>query len=326
MGFRPSDRDVFAKIAGLALNAGEVFISLRAFSEELGYARETICRSAKRLAQKGLIRFVNKKKHGIFSIVEVLPVDENLEAATDPSFDVPLTKRSTIVDRQINDHCPDGQPQLNNINNLKQQHVDALGFSNKKAVIEKLKSFGIAANESKRLLARFPLDRVERQIAHLEAKIKNNDEVKNQAGWLIKAIRQDYPESQIIVAQKQQAEESEKAEQLRKASQMSKDADYLLSSGKPKEAINAAQKSLELHETSLAKDVIQKAQNEIAQKKQQEEAVAALSSEAFAQIVAEEEEKQQKSLLRLGITKFGEMAKKAAYFSAVDRALKASQR
>src|SRR5580658_3893648 len=113
MGFSPCERDVFSKIVGLALNAKEVYISLKAFSDDLGYRRETICRSAKRLAQKGLIKFSNQKKHGIFSIVEVIPIKQNCEKANEADFCSPLIERSVIIDQAVNENCAPDQTIVN---------------------------------------------------------------------------------------------------------------------------------------------------------------------------------------------------------------------
>jgi hypothetical protein len=312
MGFRPSDRDVFAKIASLALNAGEVFISLRAFSQELGYTRETICRSIKRLAAKERIKLTTKKKYGFFPVVKVLPIPEQSQII---STGVPLTKRSTVIDQTINANCADGQHIINNEHKLKQQQLVAEKNPEKKTALAKLKSFGISSNESKRLMGRFPLERIDRQIEILNQKLKINAGIKNQAGWLIKAIRENY-RPKVLDEQKQSTDEFN-----RRANQMAQDADMFLSMGKPEEAIKLAENSIAIHENTMAKDVIEKAKTAIIHNMRREKALAAISPDIFAQILAEEENKQKESLLRLGIKKFGEMSKIAAYHMALERAV-----
>lgn len=316
MGLRTSDQLVFGKIANLIANTGKAFICLEAFSTDFGYAKGTISRALKRLADRGIIKYTGQKKHGVFPYIEIPTFPSNVSQEKPKNFVPSKDKLVEVVNTDVKTSKHPGELEEIRVNKNKQQPAVAPG------IIKKLKSFNISAKESKHLVDKYPLERIEKQIANLELKLKNNDDIKSKAGWLIKAIREDFEPSKAAEEQKQLAQD----EKLRKASQMAQNADYLLSSGKHEEAINLAKNSLELHENSLAKDVIQKAQNEIAKKKQQEEALAALPADTFAQIVAEEEENQRKSLLRLGITKFGEMAKKAAYFSALDRALKASKK
>lgn len=308
MKLRPSDCAVFRKIAGLTLNVKEVFVSLKAFSEDLGLARDTICRSVKRLVQKKLIRLTGKKVYGFYQVVEILPVPKEFEQPPKAPFNAPPAKKSTLVDRPIDAHCPTDRPQENKEINNKQQHVAAF------EILKTLKSFNISPQEAKLLVERYPAERIERQIAHLELKLKNHDDVKSKAGWLIKAIRHDFQQSKVLAPQNLAQEE-----QIRNSIQLAKDADYLLGLGKSEESIKVAEKSLAMHENTTAKDVIKKAQAAITKKKQQDEALAAVAPEVFMQILAEEEAKQKTSLLRLGIKTFGEMAKQAAYYIALER-------
>ncbi|MCA9509000.1 MAG: DeoR family transcriptional regulator, partial [Myxococcales bacterium] len=104
IGCTPCERDVFGKIAGLIQTLGKAFVSLKEFSEDLGYARETISRSLAKLEKRNLLKRTDQKMWGFFPIVEIMPI-EKVQASTS-STDVPLTKRSTLVDLHVNAHCP----------------------------------------------------------------------------------------------------------------------------------------------------------------------------------------------------------------------------
>jgi predicted transcriptional regulator len=311
LGLRTSDQLVFGKIANLIANTGKAFICLEAFSQDFGYAKGTISRALKRLADRGIIKYTGQKKHGVFPYIEIPFSPTKGIQETPKKFAQSKPELVEVVNTDVKTSKHPGELEEIRVNKNKQQPAVAHG------IIKKLKSFNISAKESKRLLDKYPVEQIERQISNLELKLQTNNEVKSKAGWLIKAIREDFEPSKAAEEQQQLAQD----QKLRKASQMAQNADYLLSSSKPEEAINLAQNSLELHETSLAKEVIQRAQNEITKKKQQEEAVAALPPETFAQILAEEKEKQRISLRRFGITNVGEEAQKGAYVAALERAV-----
>lgn len=311
MGLRTSDQLVFGKIANLIANTGKAFICLEAFSTDFGYAKGTISRALKRLADRGIIKYTGQKKHGVYPYIEIPSSPKRVIQETSKKFAPSKPELVEVVNTDVKTSKHPGELEQIRINKNKQQLVVA------PKILKKLKSFNISAKESKHLVDKYPSERIEKQIANLELRLQTNNEVKSKAGWLIKAIREDFEPSKAAEEQKQLAQE----EQLRKASQMAQNADYFLSSGKPEEAISLAQNSLELHETSLAKEVIQKAQNAITKKKQQEEALAALPPEIFAQILAEEKEKQRISLRRFGITNVGEEAQKGAYIAALERAM-----
>ena len=62
MGLRTSDQLVFGKIANLIACIGKAFICLEALSKDFGYAKGTISRALKRLADRGIIRYTGQKK------------------------------------------------------------------------------------------------------------------------------------------------------------------------------------------------------------------------------------------------------------------------
>src|SRR5690606_19820461 len=113
---------------------GKAFISLGAFADELDYSREHICRSVSELVKKGLLRKTGEKKYGHLPCVEILPLPELSHD------EAQLTKISTIVDKNINDHCQKNQTSKINIENIKEQKpesfVDVFLF-------KKLHSFGV---------------------------------------------------------------------------------------------------------------------------------------------------------------------------------------
>jgi hypothetical protein len=231
LGCTPCERDVFGKIAGLIHRLDRAFVHLKEFAEELGYCRETISRAITSLERKKLVRRTGKKVYGFFPVVEILPL------ATNGDFPVPiasLTKRSTLVDQQVNVHCPQDQLQKKKTNKIKKQQHEVVCSEKivdpeKLKVIDVLRRYGVGKNAAKALITRFSLERVKYQVEHFEEVQKRGGDIVNPAAWLTKAIQKRYQKPKNLVQNLAQTNDDVKTEQRQTANRLSQQAEQELS-------------------------------------------------------------------------------------------------
>ena len=323
LGCTPCERDVFGKIAGIVQKLGEAFISLKEFSSELGYAHETISRSLTRLEKRNLIKRTGQKKWGFFPIVEILPM-EQFHSSTTISSGAPLIKRSTLVDHQVNAHCPPDQLQEIRTNKNKKQEIQNVcsQILEKNFLKESLKNFGIGSNQAKQLMNRYSLERIQSQITNLKAEQARGIEITNPSGWLIKAIQRNFKVSPTTInapSSEQIAQEEIRSEQSRKAQRLLQDALHAERIGQLEDGKRLAQKSLSIHLTTEAQELIARIEATQAEKTKTERVLAAIPKEEFERVLAEELAKQKSIFMRLGITQMSPFQEQAAHSAAIER-------
>lgn len=316
LGLPASARDVFRLIALFADSAGKAFISGSAFMERLGYRKETISRDLRKLAEKGVIAKLSKKHLGIFPVVEILPCPITVSHPN-----APMTARSSTNDQMIIAQCANDQTEQRRTYEIEKQpeKIVCSKILEKNHLKESLKSFGIGSNKAMRLIAEFPLERINGQIINLKAEQARGAAIENPAGWLIKAIQKNF--CPAIERRASNNQDEIKAEKSRAAQRLLQEAIHAERIGQMDESKRMAQRSLEIHQTCDAKELLSRIDAAAMKKDQQEKAIAAMPKEEFERILLEETTKQNTIFMRLGITKMNSFHEQAAFAAAVERAI-----
>lgn len=319
LGLPASARDVFRLIALFADSAGKAFISGSAFMERLGYRKETISRDLRKLVEKGVIAKLSKKHLGIFPVVEILPCPIT-------ASHVPMTAQSSTNDQMIIAQCANDQTEQRRTYEREEQpeKIVCSKILEKNLLKESLKNFGIGSNKAMRLIAEFPLERIQSQIINLEAEQARGAAIENPAGWLIKAIQNNFRPAMERIQKATIASNNQneiKTEKSRAAQRLMQDALHAERIGQMPESKCMAQRSLEIYPTSDAKELIMRIDAAAVKKAQQERAIAAMPKEEFERILLEETTKQNSIFMRLGITKITSFHEQAAFAAAVERVI-----
>ena len=306
LGLTACERDVFGKIAGLSRSVKEVFVHLKEFAENLGYAKESICRAVKVLIKKGFLRKTGKLKYGFYPVVEIL-TPENQSLVT------PLTATSMLIDLHVNACELAGQSKEIRTDLIKPTDALVNQYSEKNLLKQKLRDLGLSLNKTKSLLQRFPQERIERQIANLKDQLAKNLEINNPAGWLLKAIEKNYhPEIKLI----QPEQEDQKS---RESYNLLKSAELCESRQEYDEATKLAQQSLAMKPNKATQELINRIEHVKTKEAHQAQALANIPQEEFERVLVEEIAKQKTLFMRLGISKVSELHIKAAQAATIER-------
>ncbi len=306
LGLTPCERDVFGKIAGLSKSVKEVFICLKEFAENLGYAKESICRAVKVLIKKGFLRKTGKLKYGFYPVVEIL-TPENQSLVT------PLTATSMLIDLHVNARELAGQSKEIRTDLIKPTKALVNQYSEKNLLKQKLRELGLSSNKTKRLLQRFPQERIERQIANLKDQLARNIEINNPAGWLLRAIEKNYRPEIKLIKPEQDEQKSRESYNLLKSAELSE------SHQNYPEAIKLAQQSLAIKPNKAAQELINRIELIKIHEHARAKAIATIPPEEFERVLAEEIAKQKTLLMRLGISKVSDLHIKAARAATIER-------
>ena len=274
LGHSPSECDVFGKIANLISNLGEAFVSLGSFSNDLGYSRETICRAVTSLEKKGRIKKTGIKRYGFFPYVEILEAPQEKEELQPVRFDAPLIKPSTIIDHNVNAHCPNGQSQ-ERTKELKKQTAEKIVCSKNSLeeqeetpLRKKLQSYGISKNQAKRLMGKFDVEKIQAQLDQLDHLLERGDQIKSPAAWLVSAIQRDYKPCAEIVKQKEAVQEANQRQKYNDAQRLLQDAKWAENEGKIEQAKTLAEKSLTLIPQNETRELLAKVEAALLEQEQ----------------------------------------------------------
>jgi DNA-binding MarR family transcriptional regulator len=166
-------KDLFELLFRLSRKTGTAYISRTHLAEQLNCAKGSISRLITFLEKKGLIKRTGSFVNLLFPLIEITKFAQKI-----------LFKASDS--HQTNCDTPITQELPKQINNIKLKETTS------SVVVENLTKFGIAKNQAKRLKLKYPQELIAKQVEHLEQLLKSNTIIKNPAGWLIKAIENNF--------------------------------------------------------------------------------------------------------------------------------------
>ena len=214
----PLAREAFGIIVNLVKKSGRCWISRASFAKLLHCALGSVSRALTELVKAGLIRRTGDLHALLFPVVEITARGKEYAPQT-----APLPARHEYVTPPSQDS---DREEKKEINDIKEQTTKAVCLPEKiKKTPEesktrlKLQSFGIGKNQSKELCRKYPKERIERQMENLGQALEQGKEIKNQAGWLIKAIRDNFYPSKAQDLKQQVAKESAEAKKRQDAQQ-----------------------------------------------------------------------------------------------------------
>jgi DNA-binding MarR family transcriptional regulator len=169
-------KDLFELLFRLSRKTGSAYISRTHLAEQLKCAKGSISRLVTFLEEKGFIKRTGKFKSLLFPLIEITKFAQKI-----------LFKAGDKA--QINCDTPITQALPKQINNIQLKETTN---SEKNVVVENLTKFGIAKNQAKRLKLKYPQELIAKQVEHLNRLLSSNTNIKNPAGWLIKAIQNNF--------------------------------------------------------------------------------------------------------------------------------------
>ena len=314
-------------IANLARNSGQCWICRAYFANLLQRAVGSISRALTELVNIGLIKRTGAFYNLLFPVVEITPLGK--EYAPRENFSSPETTRPQATGHLVT-HPSQGcdTEEKEESYEIKKQTTEPVCLPEKlKKNPEEsktrlmLQSFGINKKKSKEIFHKFPEERIERQIENLQVAIEQGKEIKNKAGWLIKAIKDNYHPSRAQEKIQQEAQAANEEKKRREAERLFQKARDLEREGKLEAAKQAVQGSLSVHKTTATQDLLASLDKLLDKEKALAKARAAISAEQWEAIRAEELEKQLVITRKLGGPKLDKLAQMNAITAANDRLL-----
>lgn len=287
----------FGLIMNLVKNTGRCFLSRSSFAKTMRCHKGSVSRAITELVKANLIKRTGDFHVLLFPFLEITALGKKYAPKTEPlqaghEYVTPPSQERYTEEKKEN-------------NNIKEQTT--------KAVCLKLQSFGIGKNQAKALCRQFPATRIERQIENLAQALEQGKEIKNKAGWLIKAIRDNFYPSKT--------QESEERKRRLDAEQLLQRARDLELRGKYKEAKKAAIASLAISSSTAAQNFLASLDKLIGKEEKIAQARAAKSDEQWEVILCEELEKQLLITRKLGGKKLDKLAQINAIAAAHERLL-----
>ena len=161
------------------------------------------------LEEKGFLKRTDGFVNLLFPLIEITNFAQKIlfKASDSPqtNCDTPLTQE---LPKQINNI------KLKETTNSEEQTT---------VVVENLNKFGIAKNQAKRLRLKYPQELITKQVEHLNQLLSSNTNIKNPAGWLIKAIENNFAipiEEQSVIQKTNNLETQDKLKQQAKEQAM----------------------------------------------------------------------------------------------------------
>jgi hypothetical protein len=313
MPLSPAAKAVYAVLAGFEHAMGEVYVARQKIREKLKLALTTISTAVTELEEKELLKRTGKFKYGSYPVVQLF---------SHPKTGVSESKHQNK--QMLTEELATANTQLERQLDLKEQPEKNVcsKILEKNNLKESLKIFGIGANKAMRLIIDFPSERIESQIINLEAEKARGVVIENPAGWLIKAIQKNFRpavEKSSSPSPAQAARDEIQAEKSRAAQRLLQEALHEERIAKPQESKHLAQKSLTMHRTREAEELINRIDAAEEKKAQQEKALAVTPKEEFERLLTEEIEKQKSFLARWSKREITDFHREAAYIAALAR-------
>lgn len=307
----PAAKHTYAILAGFKTVMGEAYICRAKIREKLGLALTTISSAVTELEQNSLVMRTGKYKHGSYPIVEVLCGPE-----------AGVSKRQHLSKQTLTEVLAKANPQLETEEIKIKQTSDNVCSKKivdleKLTLLESLRGFGVSKNTAKSLITRYGIERVKYQLEHLEEVKKRGDDIKNPAGWLMKAVRKRFLKPKELEQTPQQVVTEEKDEQHRKAHYLLQQAQQEYRLDNLEEAKTLAQRSIAASELAEARELLGEIANLYQKKKHREEALQSIPKQLFEQVLQKKRDEQKTILMKLGILKLGEIGERAAYEATI---------
>lgn len=305
----------FGIITNLVKKSGRCFVYRASFAQVMRCHIGSVSRAITELVKADLVKRTGDFHALLFPIIEITargkkyapkasfsepqtaPLQANHEYVTPPSQDCYTEEKKEKI-------------------NIKEQTTKPVCLSVKIEESKtrlKLQSFGIGKNKAKELCRKFPEERIKRQIENLGQVIEQKKEIKNKAGWLIKAIKDNFYPSRM--------QESAEEKKRQDAEQLLQRARELEMRGQYQEAKHEALASLRINKSTVAQNLLASLDKLLSRKDAIAMARAAISDKQWEAIRCEELEKQLIITRKLGGPKLDKLAHMNAITAANERLL-----
>ena len=208
-------REVFGMLAVFSKKSGTAFVCRKSFADTLFCTLTSVSKAVTVLEKKGLIKRTGEFVNLMFPKVELTELGKDIANGLYASSGLQDT-----LSLSSNHHPVLAAPPIIIPNNSELKETTN---SEKNVVVENLTKFGIAKNQAKRLKLKYPQEIITKQVQHLEHLLKSNTIIKNPAGWLIKAIENNFAikiEEQSVIQKTNNLETQDKLKQQAKEQAM----------------------------------------------------------------------------------------------------------
>jgi hypothetical protein len=290
------------------LKKPEFWVDQGLLGQKLGIHRDTVGRWIRYMEKNGFLEFLGFTGYGgrkryrlTFSTKQ--SVEPNLATSCKTAGPIQTFVQEDVrqKDRNIN---------IREETNLKEQTEVSFDDFNKKelssnekiALKQKLKIIGVHKHAIQCIVSKYPIEKINTQIQHLQLVINRGDLIESKASWLVAAIKGNYelpPELDKGAIEKEQ-----KAKELQKAAQLAQIAQREFNVGNVECAIKLAEQSLAITENRIAREILDKEQQRRERQRKIENARKSVSAEKLA--VIQQEEKQKKLLEMRKISRLSE--------------------
>ena len=209
----PLAKNIFGMISVFSKETGKAFICRKIIAETLNCAITSVSRALTVLEKENLVKRTGEFLSSGFPIVMLTDLGKSIANGI-----------STASDQTVTPPIPQSNPPSDHAvtHNYKFNNSELKETTNS-VVVENLTKFGIAKNQAKRLKIKYPQEIITKQVQHLEHLLKSNTIIKNPAGWLIKAIENNFAipiEEQPVLQKTNNLETQDKLKQEAKKQAM----------------------------------------------------------------------------------------------------------
>ncbi len=208
----PLAKNIFGMISVFSKETGKAFICRKIIAETLNCAITSVSRALTVLEKENLVKRTGEFLSSGFPIVMLTDLGKSIANGI-----------STASDQMVTPPIPQSHPPSDHAvtHNYKFNNSELKETTN--SVVENLTKFGIAKNQAKKLKLKYPQELIANQVQHLEHLLKSNTTIKNPAGWLIKAIENNFAipiEEQPVLQKTNNLETQDKLKQEAKEQAM----------------------------------------------------------------------------------------------------------
>jgi DNA-binding MarR family transcriptional regulator len=181
----PLAKNIFGMISVFSKETGKAFICRKIIAETLNCAITSVSRALTVLEKENLVKRTGEFLSSGFPIVTLTDLGKSITNGISTASD------QTVTPPIPQSHPPSDHAVTHNYN-INNSELKETTNSEKNVVVENLTKFGIAKNQAKKLKLKYPQEIITKQVQHLEQLLKSNTIIKNPAGWLIKAIENNF--------------------------------------------------------------------------------------------------------------------------------------
>lgn len=311
----PSAKAVFEVLVELMDSNGLVYICREKIKEETGLNIFTISKAITSLEKNNLLVRTGKFKRGIYPYVQILRPSEEMKeiqapsefcqrVAKSPQAEWPnrhtQLRNKQLIIKQTGNSAPKSKTTLKNNSNTDVCFKN----SNSKELLEAqglLTANNVNQKQARKLVEQHGPEAVATQVEHLRYIQEKGCEIKNPAGWLYKALKNNYAAPKGLTTIAQAKEAAEKKEKISQAENFLKGAEEL----EQQEALEAAKSNLEeslrFHPLPLAEELLQRILKRIKRKELLEQAQQKISTKQQEQLMDQAKELHRTNFRKLGL-------------------------